>query len=396
MTSPEPETAPAAEPRVLFKKRKAYRQRPQERADISNNTTDTNPVAASPAPPEAATSAPRPVENDDDDDEDGLSVAEVIRRRNARKPKLGGVGFHARTLAATSNDASASVADENMEQGMVLHDAEAALKSQQEAEMMGGISSRFAPQTGLVGELVNKNMEEYIESELARRKRLAAAAAAQQQQQQQDGHNSDGSQVGSGIPLKFDPTLPASGAPVESQRVLQGRLMEIDLGEEARARTAAMTERAKRRLQGEDVLDEEEHDSQSKKVRLGPDGKPWRSRNRRGSDAIKRDQLVEEFLSENKLDVSYITAEQAGYLQEGEGEDEEVAADDRIADEFRRQFMDAMSQRHRRRKPAINAKPAVKQTNEEILRGPKLGGSRNARAAMRDKLLREQEMKKKR
>jgi len=76
--------------------------------------------------------------------------------------------------------------------------------------------------------------------------------------------------------------------------------------------------------------------------------------------------------------------------------DEEEAADDRIADEFRRQFMDAMSQRQRRRKPAINAKPVVKQHTEEILKGPKLGGSRNARAAMRDKLLREQEMKKKR
>lgn len=252
--------------------------------------------------------------------------------------------------------------------------------------------------------------EEYIESEMARRKRLAAAAAAQQQQQ--DGKNSGDAQGGSGVPLKFDPTLPASGVPVESQRVLQGRLMEIDLGEEARARTAAMTERARKRLQGEDVEDDEEGDSQPKKVRLGPDGKPWRPKNRRGSDDLKRDQLVEEFLSENRgellnsydrfqstrqgltsmpVDMSYITSEHYGQ-QAGE---EEEAADDRIADEFRRQFMDAMSQRHRRRRPAINAKPTVKHSTEEYLKGPKLGGSRNARAAMRDKLLKEQEMKKK-
>jgi hypothetical protein len=39
---------------------------------------------------------------------------------------------------------------------------------------------------------------------------------------------------------------------------------------------------------------------QPKKQRLGPDGKPWRGRRRRGSDDIKRDQLVEEFLHENK------------------------------------------------------------------------------------------------
>jgi len=82
----------------------------------------------------------------------------------------------------------------------------------------------------------------------------------------------------------------------------------------------------------------------------------------------------------------------------GDQEDDETAADDRIAEEFRRQFMDAMSQRNRRRRPAVNAtaKPKPKVNQDEILRGPKLGGSRNARAAMRDKLLREQELKKKR
>jgi len=134
--------------------------------------------------------------------------------------------------------------------------------------------------------------EEYIESEMAKRKRLAAAAAARQDDNPDDTH-------GKAVALKFDPTLPAAGVPVESQRVLQGRLMEIDLGEEESARTATMTERARKRLQGEEIRDEEEND-QPKKVRLGPDGKPWRARNRRGSDDIKRDQLVEEFLHENK------------------------------------------------------------------------------------------------
>lgn len=56
--------------------------------------------------------------------------------------------------------------------------------------------------------------------------------------------------------------------------------------------------------------------------------------------------------------------------------------------------MDAMAERrHQRRKaPAQPAKPGVKQ--EEILKGPKLGGSRNARAAMRDLLLSQQEKNK--
>lgn len=78
--------------------------------------------------------------------------------------------------------------------------------------------------------------------------------------------------------------------------------MEIDLGDEARARNIAMTERARRRALGE-AVDEEDSgagSSRPRKVRLGRDGKPWRGRNRRNSDDIKRDQLVEEFLRENR------------------------------------------------------------------------------------------------
>jgi hypothetical protein len=137
-----------------------------------------------------------------------------------------------------------------------------------------------------------------------------------------------------------------------------------------------------------------------------------RQRNRRGSDAIKRDQLVEEFLSENRrkwlyfrplplvvlavcanaspVDVYDLQSEQAA--NPADFGEEDGAADDRIADEFRRDFMEAMAQRNRRRRPAQNSKPGAKNT-EEILKGPKLGGSRNARAAMRDLLLKEQQRK---
>jgi hypothetical protein len=189
---------------------------------------------------------------------------------------------------------------------------------------------------------------------------------------------------------------------------MRGRLLEIDLGDEARARNVAMTERARRRLEGEGA-EEDETGAPPRKVRLGKDGKPWRSRNRRGSDDIKRDQLVEEFLRENKrksrmaiqrlsvqcadlsdtVDVYDMPTEQGPSATTAEEE-----ADERIAEEFRREFMDAMSARRQRRKPAINA-PIVKAAKaakpEEILRGPKLGGSRNVRAAMRDLLLKEQQ-----
>lgn len=85
---------------------------------------------------------------------------------------------------------------------------------------------------------------------------------------------------------------------------MQGKLMEIDLGDEARSRNEAMTDRARRKLQGEAVEDEEQA-ARPKKVRLGRDGKPWRPRNRRGSDAVKRDQLVEEILRETRRKLPY-------------------------------------------------------------------------------------------
>lgn len=68
--------------------------------------------------------------------------------------------------------------------------------------------------------------------------------------------------------------------------------------------------------------------------------------------------------------------------------DDDQAADDRIAAEFRREFMDAVSARHRK-KPAPPSGPAGRQAKkeEELLKGPKLGGSRSARAAMREKQL---------
>jgi hypothetical protein len=57
-------------------------------------------------------------------------------------------------------------------------------------------------------------------------------------------------------------------------------------------------------------------------------------------------------------------------------DDDEQAADDRIAEQFRRDFMDAIQSR-RQRNPA-----AKKDAKVEGPKGPKLGGSRSARAAM--------------
>lgn len=65
---------------------------------------------------------------------------------------------------------------------------------------------------------------------------------------------------------------------------------------------------------------------------------------------------------------------------EDETQLDDQAADDRVAEQFRRDFMDAIQSRRRQR---TNTKPA-NNNKVEPPKGPKLGGSRSARAAMRE------------
>jgi len=65
---------------------------------------------------------------------------------------------------------------------------------------------------------------------------------------------------------------------------------------------------------------------------------------------------------------------------EDETQFDDQAADDRVAEQFRRDFMDAIQSRRRQR---TNTKPA-NNNKVEPPKGPKLGGSRSARAAMRE------------
>ena len=71
---------------------------------------------------------------------------------------------------------------------------------------------------------------------------------------------------------------------------------------------------------------------------------------------------------------------------------DDQAADDRIAEQFRRDFMDAISSRRQRAHAARKAKGAK---SDDRPRGPKLGGSRSARAAMHEMQKQKQAAKKK-
>lgn len=130
----------------------------------------------------------------------------------------------------------------------------------------------------------NKIRMEYIESELARRHDRNNTAELVSRDSRENQHN-----INRTLDEKFSLREPAA----------QGKLHEIDLGQEARLQNIARTEAATRRLAG-DRSPSPDEEASSEKKRLGKDGKPWRGRRRRNSEDIKRDRLVEEVLRESK------------------------------------------------------------------------------------------------
>lgn len=134
------------EPQVVFrtnKKRKHFRQR----AEQPGAKEDDAATQAAELPTQAQDEPANP--HDDGDatsDKEGLSVAEALRLRNMRKSRLKGVGFR-------PEGTSAGVEESNTERSLVAKDDAYAADA-----MEYGVSRRFAPQAGLVGELVNKHM----------------------------------------------------------------------------------------------------------------------------------------------------------------------------------------------------------------------------------------------
>ena len=120
------------------KKRKIYRQRAEDADDApldAPRTTSELPSIPDPRPSQDALPT--------SDAEEHVSLSAI--RRQARKGRLGGVAFRAGPSRADEHS-------ENTEQSLVMHDGSA------DTPIIGGITKRFAPQTGMVGELINKHM----------------------------------------------------------------------------------------------------------------------------------------------------------------------------------------------------------------------------------------------
>ena len=184
-------TSPTPELQVVFrgKKRKAYRQRtetddrdeaktrgatPVAPSHNGNGTTDptTGPSSAPSDPSAPAATATSPgqengkktaKEEQEEEEEKGLSVAEVLRLRNARKSRLGGVKFSAVDSAGSRGTADGQTGGEddingNMDDLSLMIREEESRVVERSTTAAAGVKGRFAPQTGLSSELINKHM----------------------------------------------------------------------------------------------------------------------------------------------------------------------------------------------------------------------------------------------
>ncbi|KAJ5779136.1 Hepatocellular carcinoma-associated antigen 59 [Penicillium paradoxum] len=300
---------------------------------------------------------------DVDDQNDNADAPQAPGRNNLRRPRAirkGGIGFS--TASRLGDD-----------QGQQLALVSAA--GDTEDEKIRAMNERF---TGYSGQTVDvdKHMYEtcpiadlpvcviwtdkirmaFIESEMAKRYQPTSQTDSSSSNQPTQ------EEVPAGLSLHGHQ---------KREPATLGKLHEIDLGQEATLRNIELTEAATRRMANKGDMSTLAGSPAPDTGRSVPDGKSWRSRQRRTEADIERDRLVEEVLRESKLDI-YDEPEEETYLND------QQAADDRVAEQFRRDFMDAMQSR-RRIRPA--AKPAA---NAEAPRGPKLGGSRSARAAMRE------------
>ena len=171
-----------------------------------------------------------------------------------------------------------------------------------------------------------------------------------------------------------------------------GRIHEIDLGAASALRNYERTEAALRQQQIGQPADPApgSRPRKPRRARLGRDGKPLRPRPRKGrnSSDIERDALVEQVLKETRIEIydgpSTTSHENANAT--ANAQQDELEADDRVAEQFRRDFIDAMQSRKRHRTSG-QPKPPGGGKREVLLSGPKLGGSRSARAAMRERAL---------
>ncbi|KAJ6086024.1 hypothetical protein N7486_010305 [Penicillium sp. IBT 16267x] len=316
-----------AVPEVLFRPAK-------RRKFIPRRINDTDSSAASEAATPSRNDNQTPEALSAGDEDQTAEPTNVVRLRRPQQSRKGGIGFSTTSRSKDGNRQTALASAEEME-----------------TDRLQAMCDRFTTYTGQ-SEDVDKHMMAFIDSEMAKRSQRSPLPDNSRPYESAETQNAS------------EPSLH------ELQRAPAslGKLHEIDLGQETTMQNIARTEAARRRMAG----DEDSSTPGESEPHAGRSGseKPWRNRKRRTSADIERDRLVDEVMRESRLDI-YDDPEE-------EVLPDDQAADDRIAEKFRQDFMDAIQSRRRLR----TTRPTAEKT--EAPKGPKLGGSRSARAAMRE------------
>ncbi|KAF1848436.1 uncharacterized protein K460DRAFT_375300 [Cucurbitaria berberidis CBS 394.84] len=332
-------------PSIRFKRRKiAHPKRVNLDDDVPTISTPQTPGAATPSdarsPPQEAHAEEDSVPN----------LREILRNRKRPRDRL-------RESARKAEPPRTEVAQVN-------------------APRPDQYTSRFVAQTGQVVERDDKQMTQYVEARMAEQNyrqygwpiptNLQAAVAT----------------IAPDLKHTFTATSSTQGTqgaadnPADrdhSNRLAagQGKLHEVDLGPDA----AARTEQAWKRLDGTEPAEESKA-----KSRLDKYGYQWRKPKRRNSDAMRREQMVEAVLREAKLDYFDDTAPTNPFSNNSGSSNN----DDAIAERFRLEYYENMQEQQQRKPPPpASGMKGVK----EAPKGPKLGGSKSARA----KILKAQE-----
>ncbi|KAK7179493.1 hypothetical protein DPSP01_002602 [Paraphaeosphaeria sporulosa] len=335
------------EPAIKFKRRKTTHTK---RARVETDDVTTLAVPRSPDAVPTVTVSPAL-------EEDGTSLAlkEILRNRKRPRDRL-------REAAAR--------AELTKTQTVVLREQDADAPRH-------GYTSRFVPQTGQVIDTDDQQITEYIEARQAEKNHrlygwpiprhlVSAVATLASDPPSPSAHTAA---------LRLSPpTAPEartkSEDPPDDEKARRlaagmGKLEEIDLGPASTSRAEAAWKKLQGGSGGGGAQD------QPAKVRLGRDGKPRRQPKRRNSEDIRRDAMVEAVLREAKLDYFDSAPPPSTSTTNMQTNNDEA-----LVEQFRQEFLDSIQERQQR-KPAPPARG-----EKEAPKGPKLGGSRSARAKM--------------
>ncbi|KAF2147363.1 uncharacterized protein K452DRAFT_354778 [Aplosporella prunicola CBS 121167] len=371
----------AGEPDVKFRQRKRPKfMRKRLHSDDEAESASATPSDSASAPAPTSVSA---------DVETSLALAEARRWRKQHDEKIRARKGITGTVSSKRNNALRGEPEEQ----------------EQAPEMK--LAKEFVPQTGMVKDVVDKHMMEYIDRVLAESRNGATAA------RKQDNDATTTTTTTTAAPATtMTTTTAAPKAPAESYSLLPrerapagaGKLEEVDLGPDATRRNIEATEAAMRALRGEPP-EEIPWDKQGMVGAFregGAENPSWRKRKRnqyddarRNMENSKRDELVEQVLRENRVfgyfhSVAYYstTYDTSGKPDKEPNPNEpkpDEADDDRLVEQFRREYLDSQMSRARAPPAPSSSTTAFGAAGrgDDKPRGPKLGGSRSARAAMR-------------